>query len=105
MTMRAFKFKGEYHRGIVRIQAGHYANKRLAWRVLDAMTDELILQATVNLPDYADSRLDDGSHVLIKDWAENRGTLASLVLAGLVEDTGEMIPTACVVAHLCRVVK
>ncbi|MHB8406219.1 MAG: hypothetical protein ACYDCJ_12430 [Gammaproteobacteria bacterium] len=103
MTVKTFGLNVKYYRGMVMIDAGRYANNRLEWRLINTSTGGLVLKATVNLPDCADPRLDDGSHVLIKDWSQNEGTLRSLVDAKIVEDTGETFPAGQVEAHLCRV--
>jgi hypothetical protein len=105
VATKGFQFNGKYHHGPVTIAEGHYGNKRLAWRILDANTGEPIVTATVNFPECKDARLDDGSHVLIKDWSENEGTLQSLIDAGIVEPTGQGIDCEYVTAYLCRVLK
>jgi hypothetical protein len=97
-----FEIHAKYYNGPARIAPGHYGgNGRIAWRIVSP-ADEPLFTATVNL-DHADSRLDAGTHVLIKDWSENEGVLSSLVEAKIVRDTGERVPTGYVEAALCEV--
>jgi len=69
---------------------------------------DLVAKATVNV-DLADDHetafllMGDGSdYVLIKDWSENEGMLSALAAAGLINDTGERIPTGMCEAALCE---
>lgn len=57
-----------------------------------------ICMATVNIES---AKLNPGEG-LIKDWSENEGVLAALVKAGVVEDTGRVVPTGFVVANVVR---
>ncbi len=43
--------------------------------------------------------------IAIKDYRENAGVLAALVAAGVVEDTGDLVPVGYEMAHLCRIVR
>lgn len=68
-----------------------------AMLLVDAETGEVIVYASVNIEDYP---LKDGQ-ILIKNWSENAGVLEALVEAGIVRDTGKVVPTGYVVANLC----
>lgn len=54
--------------------------------------------ASVNIPEMI---LPVG-HVLIKNWFENEGVLSALVEAGIVIDTGTVVPCGHAQANLCR---
>ena len=54
--------------------------------------------ATVNIPEYPVPE----NHVLIKDWSENRGMLQALIDAGVVKDTGIVVPSGYVEANLAE---
>lgn len=55
--------------------------------------------ATVNVPEVS---LPTDKHVLIKDYAENRGMLKALVDACIVEDTGDVVPSGYEQANVCK---
>jgi len=57
--------------------------------------------ATVRVPDYPL----DPKYILIKDWAENKGVLKALVDAGIVRDTGRVVPTGYVEANVCKLLQ
>lgn len=73
-------------------------NQRTCIWLVDADTGEMILAATVNIPDW---HLPE-NYVLIKDYSENHGILAVLEEAGIVNGTGRMVPSGWVEAHECR---
>lgn len=74
-----------------------YSNGRPAIQLICPNGDTMAT-ATVNLPEVP---IPDG-HVFIKDWNENKGILDALVLAGIVERTGQTVPSGFVQAELCR---
>ena len=55
--------------------------------VSDEGFPELLATATTNLPGI----IPEPGQVFIKDWSENEGMFASLVRAGVLEDTGDAI--------------
>jgi hypothetical protein len=61
-------------------------------------TGEQWCVASVCLPDYQQA----SDEVYVKNWSENEGLLGALVAAGIVEDTGRMLPTGFVRANVCR---
>lgn len=65
--------------------------------LVDATDGQPVATATIN----PETPVPEGC-VAIKDWSENTGTLAALIAAGLVEDTGRRIPCAYTEAALCR---
>ncbi len=77
-----------------------YPNGRTAIQ-LYAEDGEPIATATVNVPNYP---LGEGE-VLIKDYAENAGILASLSNAGIIEPTGKTIPVGHAQTHVCRLLE
>lgn len=81
------------------LEFGKYANNnRLAITLKSSKSGEPMMIATVNLID--EPLTDDCVH--IKNWSENKGILDSLVKAGIIEDTGQKIPTGYVEANLCK---
>lgn len=80
------------------IKKATYPNGRVGLRLLSVGDGSPIAVATVNIPDV---KLPEG-YVFIKDWSENTGMLKCLVEAGIVEDTGQRIPTGFVEAAVCK---
>ena len=76
----------------------HYDNGRLAIRLVDWATNELVATATVNVPEV---HLDN-DEVLIKDWGENEGMLQALEDAGICKQTGRIARYGLVVARACK---
>jgi hypothetical protein len=74
-----------------------YPNGRTALQ-LNAEDGEPVATATVNVPHYPLGK----GEVLIKDYAENEGILASLSDAGIIEPTGETVRLGFAKAHVCR---
>jgi hypothetical protein len=74
-----------------------YANGRPALQLVERGTGEPYCAATVNLPDVAAA---DGE-VFVKDYAENHGVLAAMVLAGVVGPSRGEVPVGFVSAHRC----
>ena len=87
----------EFHGEACELIVTRYARpQNIALRLVDA---EGLPMATASVnPDYL---LDEGM-VAIKDYSENTGIIAALVVAGAVEPTGETIPIGYAQAHLCR---
>lgn len=80
---------------------GEYGNGRAALQLMDADVGDLVMTATVNLPE---EDLED-NEVFIKDYSENDGILEVLVNAGIIEDTGRRVQTGFVTIPVCRVLK
>lgn len=72
---------GDYE---VFIEQGKYLNGRVAWEMIEVESDDPYAMATVNIPEYADARLDAGTHVIIKNWSENEGVLEGLLASGII---------------------
>ena len=66
--------------------------------LLHRATGERWSVASVCLPDCQQAP----DEVFIKNWSENSGLLPVLIMAGIVEDTGRIIPTGFVHANVCR---
>jgi hypothetical protein len=83
-----------------KLMRGEYdGNKRTALQLVDAKTGEAVAWATTNLPDV---HLAD-NEVIIKDYAENAGMLASLTKAGVVSDPVRwMRPSILVKVPVCK---
>ena len=77
-----------------------YPNGRTAIQ-LYAEDGEPVATATVNVPSYPLGE----DKVLIKDYAENEGILASLSTAGIAEPTGKTIPVGHIQTHVCRLLE
>lgn len=78
--------------------ARYVADNSLALQLVDPKSEEPWMMATVCVDG---SRMDD-DHLLIKDWSENMGILASLVKVGIIEEPCEMIATGYCHAMKCR---
>jgi hypothetical protein len=89
--------------GQAEVTAHKYSNGRLALVLENPSTGQMMFKATVNVPEYKDPRLDDNSHVLIKNWSENEGVLPSLLEARIVGAPVAHIATGQVNAALCPV--
>lgn len=85
---------------ICRVRQGQYDNGRVALQLIDAEDGSPIAKATVNLPDVP--LADD--EVAIKDYSENEGMKASLIEAGIIEDTGKRAWAGRVEVPVCRLV-
>lgn len=77
-----------------------YPNGRTAIQLVDAEDGSPVATATVNVPDAVLGE----DEILVKNWSENQGMLAALVAAGLVEDTGKVVPTGFVKANVVRLI-
>lgn len=69
-----YKARLKYYKGEVYLQGGYYANGRRAIKIMSLPKGEVVVKATVNVPDVS---LEDGE-VIIKDYAENEGVLKFL---------------------------
>lgn len=74
-----------------------YSNGRVALLLHDADGDELAV-ATVNVPDVALG----ANEVLVKDYSENKGMLASLEEAGIVRRTDRTVQSGFVALPVCE---
>lgn len=74
-----------------------YGNDRTALQLF-SQTEGPIAVATVNIPEIELA----SDEVIIKDCAENEGMLATLVAAGVVEDTGRMVTSEFVICPIAR---
>jgi hypothetical protein len=83
--MKQVKFK----EWLCTVEKAAYGNGRPALVLRDAEDGEQVAVATVNLPGVP---LNPGE-VFIKDYSENEGMLAALVRAGIVEPSGEAVPS------------
>jgi hypothetical protein len=61
-------------------------------------TGEQWCVASACLPDFRQAP----DEVFVKNWSENEGLLPALIAAGIVEDTGQALPTGFVRANVCR---
>ena len=80
---------------------GTYGNGRTAIELVGTDSDcsgELVAVATVNVPEV---ELKD-DEVLVKDYSENKGMLAALVGAGVVEPTGREVDSGFVKLPVCK---
>lgn len=79
------------------VYIGRYANGQT---LLTLSCEDCLPMATasVSIPEYSHGC----GRVFIKNWSENQGILEALVEAGIVEDTGEKVPTGFAEAHVCR---
>lgn len=66
---------------------GFYFNKRRILTLFNADNWEMLLKASVNLPDEP---LEQG-HIFIKNWSENENVLDFLINNHIVQDTGKRI--------------
>lgn len=77
---------------------GQYENGRVAMTLTDSVNGEMIAKATTNLPDEELG----ANEVFIKDYSENKGMLAALQSAGVVEPTGRSVQSGYVSIPVCR---
>jgi hypothetical protein len=82
-----------------RLQRRTYENGRIALQLVDH--EGPIATATINVPEL---HLEP-DEALLKDYAENKGMLAALVAAGVVEDTGRRVTTGFVEVPVVRVLQ
>lgn len=81
------------------VEFAKYGNGRTALRlVTNNEAREPVAVATVNLP-HVPLGADE---VFIKNWSENEGIKEALVVAGVIQDTGETVPTGYVEANVCK---
>lgn len=66
--------------------------------LVDRTDESQIAVATVNVPEI--SLADD--EIVVKDYSENAGMLAALADAGILIDTGKIVPLGHAVGKLCR---
>ena len=86
----------KFARGKATLVAGMYANDRIALKMYQK--GEPLCVPSVNLPNTPLGE----NEIFIKNWSENEGVLEALVKAGIVEDTGQTVPTGFVEANVCR---
>lgn len=91
------RIDNKYYKGMGVVVWRAYSNKRIAI-LLESLMGEPLFTATVNIPEAILGK----DEVLIKNWSENEGVLATLVNAGVVEGTGKKVPTGFVKANVCR---
>ena len=81
------------------VELGRYTeNGRKAIMLLDAISDELVAAASVNMPEVPLAE----NEVLIKDYSENAGILKVLEEAGIVRPTGESVSSGFVSLRVCE---
>jgi hypothetical protein len=69
-----YKANLKYYNGEVYLQGGYYSNGRQAIKIISLPKGEVVVKATVNVPDIP---LEDGE-VIIKNYSENEGVLKFL---------------------------
>jgi len=79
------------------LEWGQYANPRNPRLQLWA-SDGPMATASIN----PDVQLLDGL-IAVKNWGENNSMLTAPVKAGIVEDTGELVPAGYELANICRI--
>jgi len=79
-----------------------YKNGITALTLYDVNTNEDILTATVNLPEYGLVEANEDL-TFIKNWSENEGILECLIENKIVDYSGIDVPTGFVVANLVKV--
>lgn len=84
----------------VRLVWSRYRNNRPALELVDR-SGEPFTTATVNLP-LVQLAPDE---IILRDYAENEGMLASLVEAGVVCDTGRRVSTGFVVCPVVTILR
>lgn len=80
---------------------GAYENGRLAIEFVEVGSHQLLMRATINLPDLP---LEEGE-VFIKSWSENSGLLQWMIEEGIISSPIEEIPLEFVKAHKCKLLK
>jgi hypothetical protein len=74
----------KYFTGLCKFAFSHYvADNSIAVTLVDNDTGEMITKATVCLSDYG-KKPAIGSHIFVKDYAENEGLYQGLLDAGVV---------------------
>jgi hypothetical protein len=86
----------KYYSGQALVNFVFYTNGRRCLRLVDPDTYEPLLTATINLPDVD---LPEG-HVIIKDYAENEGVVPSLIKAGIIGPSLQVVPVGYVKATI-----
>ncbi len=81
------------------VEVTHYPhNGQPAILLTDAHNGVPIAKATTCIDyDFQDNE------TAIKDWSENEGMLSSLIISGLVEDTGKRVPCGFVEAAIVKI--
>lgn len=77
---------------------GKYSNGRIGIDLVDKKTGELVLGATVNIPE---EQLGDGE-VIIKNYSENEGVLDALISAGVISKPIRTIKSNFIEAPVCK---
>lgn len=88
----------KFKRWLCTLDFGQYQNGRTAIELNDSSTGEPVAVATVNLPN--EKIADD--EVIIKNWSENEGMLATLEKAGVISKPIRTVETGYVEAHVCK---
>lgn len=103
-TNPEFKITGTKYgsEGVVRV--GRYADGMLALVIVDEITEETILKATVSIAPNkkGDISYINKRHVWIKTWSENEGIDKCLVNANVLKLTGKTTITGLANAELAE---
>ena len=75
--------------------------KLLCRLLLDALDDEQIAIASVNVPEYPLNK----DECFIKDYSENEGVLNTLIFAGIIKETDVKIKQGFVELTVCKILK
>ncbi len=99
MSKQVYKADMAFCKGNVCVEWGRYAGDRVACMIVDAATGELLMKASINLPNepIADNQF------FVKTWSENEGVLAFLLTNGLVRSTGRSARTGFASAPLVEI--
>ena len=82
-----------------RVERASYGHTdRIALTLSDVEDGEPVAVATINLPELALA----ADEVVIKDYSENEGMLATLVAAGVISAPLRAIPLQYVTVYVCR---
>lgn len=82
-----------------RVERASYGHTdRIALTLSDVEDGEPVAVATINLPELALA----ADEVVIKDYSENEGMLATLVTAGVISAPLRAIPLQYVTVYVCR---
>ena len=82
-----------------RVERATYGHTdRIALPLYDATDGEPVAVATINLPELALA----ADEVVIKDYSENEGMLATLVAAGVISAPLRTVPLQYVTVYVCR---
>lgn len=79
------------------IYSRYVNNQRIAISLVDLITHEHYLVATVNLTNE-DLEYNE---VAIKNWSENEGILEALIKAHIISPPHRQIPVGFTIAHIC----